>query len=73
MNKEYGNNDEARKAFVGRREKVVCAKVSPVLSEAVKRIVEENERYQTINDLVEEAVIDKVIAIERITEKQEGS
>lgn len=73
MNNIYENNDEVRKTFIGKREKVVCAKVSLVLSEAVKKIVGENERYQTINDLVEEAVIDKVVAIGRITEKKEGS
>lgn len=68
MEKVFG--DALRSSLSGKREKVVCAKVSNLLNEKVRKIVEDDERYQTLNDFVEEAVLDKVIEIEMKNGKQ---
>ena len=68
MEKAFG--DALRSSLSGMREKVVCAKVSNLLNEKIRKIVEEDERYQTLNDFVEEAVLDKVIEIEMKNGKQ---
>ena len=57
------NNIVERSAFSGKREKVICGKISSKLNEVIRKIVEESERYQTMNDFVEEAVLDKVMEI----------
>jgi|GEM_PF-5745425 len=66
------DNCEGRKIFIGKREKVVCAKISYSLNEAVRRIVREENRFRSINDFVEEAVLDKVLKISESRENEEG-
>ncbi len=69
MNRE--ETAKERSAFAGKREKVVCGKISSKLNDIIRKIIEESERYQTMNDFVEEAVLDKVMEIMR-SEGTEG-
>ena len=54
---------EIAESLAGKRELVVSGKVPPLLYTAVKKAID-GSRYATMNDLVEEAILEKIIRIE---------
>ena len=52
-----------RSKYSGPRKIVLCGKVAKPLSDKVRELIKEG-KYVTLNDFVEEAILEKVIKIE---------
>lgn len=62
---------EISKIYSGKRERVVCAKISPKLQRKIRTVMEERH-YKTMNDFIEEALMDKIARIEWTRINAEG-
>lgn len=54
---------EISESLAGKRELVISGKVPPLLYTAVKKAID-GHHYKTLNDIVEEAILEKIIKIE---------
>ena len=69
---EFGEfRKEIKRIYSGKRERVVSAKISPRLHREILSVLEERH-YKTMNDFIEEALLDKIARIEWAKANAEG-